>query len=626
MPVRPRRRRRERPARPAGAGQIPVAVPVRPRRSGLRWWAAGGAAVALVGLLAAGGAGWWLLKRVNGAGGWTRYNPPDAPEVGLEFPAPPADSAEQIATIDPHTGKAVRHDPLWVFKCELLNGETYAMRAEELPWEEVRAIPAEQLRQGHLTHVPRLLRGADQRQFQYRSVPTAGYPSNECFVPDIPGRGYVFRMLLVDGRLYTLFVSGPGVTPESPRVVRFFDSFRHARVTPEEAAEPPPDVPDPDALRLLARVPAHNAAVFAPRQNAVLLSTGPNTPDQPRVHPATRAPVKWLSLAPEGLRMTAPAHLARYHYPSFRLEAAAPVAASVTAVAVDETGEWVRGWGDGPSENARRAVGDVTHPAPAPRSGWAAPSAWGRPQEPTRYDPAGVTFASAGRSLSADRARLYSMSGTDRTLDYASGREYDGGLLRAFDYPALTPRGELTVRGARGGAAVAPDAARVYVATGPAEHRPAPRAVVEVDADTLRVLREVPIRSNVAHVAAIGGGRVIGFGWGSGRGNTQRRYALAALIDLNADPPRELLIDLRGHPNRHLLHGDRLYTLGNWELHSFDVSGAASARIRLLGATYSGATEMVLSPDGKYLILNDGCVYWVGGAGPLPPVDPGARW
>ncbi|MCI0703797.1 MAG: hypothetical protein L0241_22285 [Planctomycetia bacterium] len=33
-----------------------------------------------------------------------------------------------------------------------------------------------------------------------------------------------------------------------------------------------------------------------------------------------------------------------------------------------------------------------------------------------------------------------------------------------------------------------------------------------------------------------------------------------------------------------------------------------------------------LAPDSRYLLLPNGKVYWLAGAGPMPEVDPSAKW
>ena len=35
---------------------------------------------------------------------------------------------------------------------------------------------------------------------------------------------------------------------------------------------------------------------------------------------------------------------------------------------------------------------------------------------------------------------------------------------------------------------------------------------------------------------------------------------------------------------------------------------------------------MCVSPDGKCLIASDGRVYWLDSTGPLPEIDPAAKW
>ncbi|VTR93990.1 unnamed protein product [Gemmata massiliana] len=638
------RRRSDRPP----ASERSAAVPVRRGRPRRVWPWVTGAAVVLFGLLAIGGTAQWAIKRANGEGTWTRHSPPNAPEIDLEFPITPAAADERVALLRVGTGETMGHESFRVFKCELSNGETYAVWTRTVPLDVLRGTIDAQYRRDAVLKLPSHVRGGDWRQFQRRVVATGGYESNECFVPQGNGnRSYVVRTVLIEDRLYTLFVTGPTVTPDAPRVVRFFDSFRHGRVPPEDIWTEPQDTPDPDALRLVARIEPNSGAAFAPNLNAVFVSNGRGTPAAPTRNPVKGTPVSPRVVVPAGSRDGYHAlHVTRYHFPSFRTETVMPVGGQFTVVAVDEVGGRVRGWGAGPRTGAsgwaRERAGDVAYRLPAPGAlDWKEPRAWETPVEPDQYNPAAVSLPALHRLLDPDRRGLYSMAGTSGTF-FTAEWAYKPELLRAVEYPALTLRAELTVPNSRNALTVAPDAARVFVLTGTVAPPTAPefgadyvgqRSVVvlkEIDADTLRVRRDVPLRADVTHIAAIGGNRLIGFGCARPPSTSMRPHSRSVLIDLNTDPPHERLVPLpltvQWDELRHLLHGNRLYTLGANKLHVFDVSGAAAGRVRLIGETKVQGTEMFISPDGKYLVMNDGCVYWLGGAGPLPPVDPEARW
>ena len=579
------------------------------------------AAGVLVALAAVGGAGWWLVKRANrGADAdavWQTHALPESPEVAVEFPGPAGASRELIDVVNPRSGKVEGQESFPVFKCELPNDESYAVRVETVPWFVLRGTADARTREDKLMAIPSLLRGSDWRQFQRRySVPCGGYVSDECVVPTAAGgRSYVFRSILVEDRVYTLFVGGRDVSNEQPRVQRFFDSFRHARIRPEATVSHPPIATDPDELRLLARVAAHNAVVFAPRSNAVFVSCGGGAPNPRNTHPLTGERVPPLRLSPDHAYLGG-SYIVRYHYPSFRLEAGMPVTDFFFALKADEKGGRIVGVGAG---------GVVAHTLPAPVD----KSDWGRRVAPVERFPNTGMGMRAAWARAPDGGRMYML---------LTGPHHPRPALRCFDLTAMTWAGELSLPDARDGLTLTPDGTRLYAVTGPPTGKqvwfgagPPGATLHEIDAATLRVRRTMPLRSELTHLAAIGDGRLLGIGGQSPPPNVTSRGLRWPLIDLTADPPGERLLSVSGGGEQHVVVKNRLYaTSTGGSIDSWDVSGGATGRITragsVAGVTGGQGDSFAVSPDGKCLIATDGRVYWLAGAGPLPEVDQAARW
>lgn len=565
-------------------------------------------AVGLVGLTAAaGGAGWWAIRRANraagGAGdGWQTHALPEAPEVTVEFPALPAVVEEPVDIFDLHWQKVTNRTSFQAFKCQLPGGEAYAVRVIglEREWEWLRVTSEGELRKEKLQEFAKLLRGADWKLARQQDrVLAGGYDSSECFLPVVEsGRPTVFRSVLVHDRVYILYVSGPGVSPDALGVRRFFDSFRHARFPPEPSTPPPPTAPQ---FRPLARISEHVAAVFVPQQSAVVLSC--------KVKDETVKPKYGEPFSPSWIRS-----LRRYHYPSFRCEAVVPLETLFCGAVADERAGAIYGFGElcGDKDPHSR-YGFAAYSIPAATAG-DRPAELARPRSWTKTPLYGPHVLA-----SPDRRYLYVSFVTRR-----QGMDMNEGTFWAIDPLTGQRTAELKLH-ATAPLSVSPDGARLYTIT--YGERPGD-AVAELDPITLRVVRKFNLRSRLDHVAALGGERLLGF---SGHVGGDRDWK-SVLIDLNADV-RERLVERSEYIGQHALRGDRVYACG-YEVGAWDVSGAAAGRVRRLEALpviphlpgYASDRTMCVSPDGKCLISSDGRVYWLDGAGPLPKIDPEASW
>lgn len=615
-PAPPRAVRPQRPTRESADR----AGPTRSHRGRVWPWVVVVVAfVGVCGLFSVGGVVWWALQRANGEGTWARHSPPDAPEIELEFPATPAVATERVDTVDNRTGKVVstsQTDPM--FKCELANGETYAVLVRPVPWAALRSKERLSPRREAVMALPSLVRGRNGGELR-ESIPTAGYDSDECFVPNTDGRAHVFRAILLEDRVYTLFVRGPEVSRDAPRVQRFLNSFRHTRIAPGQTAPQPTVRSDPDELRLAARVTPHGSAVFAPKLNAVFVACGEGTLWTPwDTHPRTGKPVKPVQVKQPGASIP---HIVRYHYPSFRLEGVMPIKNQFHVLAVDEAAGRVTGagaWTGHVQGIYRQDIMCVAHDVPQPSD---APIAWFTRAEPVATYPGTGMNVSPERHFSADGARLY------MTLR----PPFDQYVVRAFDLRATNWAGAVVLPDIRPGASASPDGSRVYALTWKKDPASVgwniPGSTLhEIDSATMRVRRAVPLRSAVNRVACVGDGRVLAFGGGDDPWGGVEQPLRTVSIDLTVDPPRESLLDAIDHFSQHALRGTRLYTLGG-SMTAWDVADVAAGRMTQAAQVTRGQSKgFVVSPDGKCMILDDGRVYWLSGAGPMPEIAPEARW
>ena len=156
--------RRPAPTRPRESAEQKAAAKAFTRRAIVI------GSVGVIGLAAAGSAGLWAVRRANRAAangangavgdGWRAYPLPEAPEVTVEFPAPPSAVDERIDIFD-WRQKVTDRSSFRAFKCELPNGETYAVRVDEVHgWLELRARSDAERRKEYMLAFAKLLRGA----------------------------------------------------------------------------------------------------------------------------------------------------------------------------------------------------------------------------------------------------------------------------------------------------------------------------------------------------------------------------------------------------------------------------------------------------------------------------------
>jgi hypothetical protein len=449
-----------------------------------------------------------------------------------------------------------------------------------------------------------------------------GYRSVQVVVPTDSGRVHVIRGVACGMTSVSLSVSGPGLDPADERVRRFFDS-----VTPPESRAPrwkPVALRAGEEFRPLAWIlPAYGAG-FAPSRDAVYvreLSPAAYWKADWRTDP--RHPVSDLFKLSE-ISHYDDGPLVRYHYPSFRREGEVKVEKSRGCVVNDAANQlYVLG-----------EQGLLVYDLGPPRA---------PPPEPRLLKQVPVLPLTSTPPVVAANGRYafwlaWGVSGHGK----ATAVRLDTKTLELKELPldnhyrliGVSPGGKSVV------------AASVFEVG--AWNKDSVGS--EIDPEAWRVRKTFKLASSPHSLVATDDRRVMYVSFAGGSDSSGR----VAALDLNDPTPKEKYIDRP--PTRAGLYlspdGRRLYASGrarsgHWgfargvvafpikdnSAFVWDAGEAAHGRTRELGELRSSreqrliiGDEAYLSPDGKCLLFHSGRAYWLAGAGPVPKVDPVARW
>ncbi|WP_439631476.1 YncE family protein [Gemmata sp.] len=453
-----------------------------------------------------------------------------------------------------------------------------------------------------------------------------GYRSVQVVVPTDTGRVYVIRGVACGPSVVVAAVSGPGLDPADGRVVRFFDSISGPEArTPGWKPVTPPSGGD---FRPHAWILPVFGAGFAPSRSAVYLREVTPGGDW---NPGWKADPNHAVAHLHGLANFAKyddGPIFRYHYPSFRREAQVKVERSHGCVVNDAANQLYvlryAGFGRYEPNPHFLLVYDLGPPhAPHP-------------------DPVLVKEVPAPRFctpplVSPDGRHAYWLA-WGRESGRAIAVRLDAKTLEVKELPLNNHYRKLCLSPGGRSLVVAP-----YFEVG-AWNKGLVGA--ELDPETWQVRRVFKLAKSPHSMVVTDDSRVIYVTWSSTHHDTGR----VAVLNLNDPEPAERYLDRPPAQAGLTLSPDgrRLYLSGSvwpnqWGFAGpglgkdpralvWDAVEAANGRVRELGHLRSSTAERVVigdvvypSPDGKCLLFHSGRAYWLGD-GPVPEVDPAARW
>lgn len=451
-----------------------------------------------------------------------------------------------------------------------------------------------------------------------------GYKSAQAVLP-IGDRVRVVRTVAGGRAIVALTVSGPGLDPADPRVVRFFDSVRVRDV-------PPPEPAARETHRPLAWIVPPFGAGFAPTRNAVYVR---------EMSPSgflgqADWPPNWKSNAklPTGDLIDVSKWwggvLARYHYPSFRREGVVKIEPSSGCVVNDAANQLYVLSGATERDGSEHLLVYDLGPPNAP------------PAEPKLLKRFALKSYEATPPVLAAGGRFACW------LEWITHKTGRATAVR-FDTKTLE-RTELVLEDHYRLMCVSPDGTRLGVASDVGGTSGGQKPVcAEIDPQTWRVRQSFPLASG-AHSIVLTDDRRLMFVSFAG---SVRHSGRLAVLNLNDAVPKEVYLDRPPTLSGLYLSADgtRLLASGraragywgftNWgplvpddcRAVVLDARAAAEGRWREQAVLRSSREDRIavgdeayLSPDGKCVLFHTGRAYWLAADDPLPAIDPAAAW
>lgn len=423
---------------------------------------------------------------------------------------------------------------------------------------------------------------------------------------------FVVRGVAIDNQVYVMFVRGQSAQPENSDVQQFFNSFRHTTL-------PPPvtdyQAPDGEAFRPLGKIPKSSWAIFTPKGDTLYTNTPTSDWDERKF--------RQNDLAREAL--------VQYEFPSLRQVAAFPLAE----------------WGGVPHLDVKNQQfylsGIVAHSYQISRYDLRQLKQNPLKKESANQPAAAFKFnlndnltPNCETVLAGDGRYLFMLMGYySLSTDFGNTRQAAQATLCRIEPSTMRVDREMLIPAATGGVAASPDGKSVYVI---ANRQQTSCVVWEIDPDTWQVRRELKPRLRATHdfITASSSGLLFLNGIEAHQHSSVTRPV--TVLDPTTEPPRERRLTARPDNRPLVTDGRRLVIApAKWPyqpLSYWDVEGELKThRANLLGdinqqreQNYYSQTQPVLSPDSRAILLGNGRVYWLAGAGSLPEVDPSAKW
>jgi hypothetical protein len=225
--------------------------------------------------------------------------------------------------------------------------------------------------------------------------------------------------------------------------------------------------------------------------------------------------------------------------------------------------------------------------------------------------------------LAGDGRYLFFLEGKfrDKYWDKEFTQLIADGTLHRVDTTTMKCDRQMRIPLATGRLAISPDGTSVYVV---ADRQQASAAIWDIDPVRFVVRRELrPSKAAINHIQCTASGFLVLSGVEEYAHQFHSRRVRLLAPDGTEHKPR-LTARSRLAPlvtdGRLLVTRKEFGTLELWDLEG----ELKTMRARCLGELK--ADTAALSPDGRVLLLPDGRVYWLAGAGDPPMVDPASKW